>query len=312
MADLSRSANRRLAAQQGVASLDDLLDSGMTRWQIGDVVRRGGLIEVLPGAYRSAAVRETQLVRCIAVSRSRASTAIGGPTAAALLGIRRVADDGRIHVLAPAASNPSVVRWLVPYRTPTWSASDVVERPDGLRILRYPRLALDLARFVCDVDLLSIVEQCMRDGRCSDATMRRVAADWCTPQRPWVRRYLTALDRRVPGPAAESHIETIVGDRLRQAGVSGLERQFWIALEGYGRCRFDLAIPDIRWACEVDGFPTHRETNGAHADRRRDIAARRDGWLVRRVGPDDVGARLDETITFLIGDIAARRLDVQR
>ena len=178
MADLTRPATDRLAAQHGVASLTDLLDAGMTRWQIGDVVRRGGLIEVLPGAYRSSAVRETQLVRCIAVSRSRPDTAIGGPTAAALRGIRRVAHDGRIHVLARPASNPSVVGWLVPYRTPTWTDADVVERPDGLRVLRHPRLALDLARFVGDRDLLSIVEQCMHDGRWSDAAMRRVAADW--------------------------------------------------------------------------------------------------------------------------------------
>jgi very-short-patch-repair endonuclease len=312
MAELGHRAQRRLADQHGAASIPDLLESGMSRWEIGDVVRRGGLVQVLPGAYRTPTVHETVLVRCVAVSRARPETVICGPTAALLRGVRRVAGDRSVDVLAPPASNPSVTPWLVPFRTASWSDSDVEERSDGIRLLRYPRLALDLARFVCDTDLLSVIEQCMHDGRCDDATMRSVAVEWCTPQRGWVKRYLRALDRRVPGPAAESHVEAVIGDRLSAAGLRGLVRQHWIRPPGHRRIRFDLAVPEIRWAVEVDGFPTHRETDGARADRERDNAAAAAGWLVRRIGPGELGSRLDATIEFLCADASARRTQLER
>jgi hypothetical protein len=76
---------------------------------------------------------------------------------------------------------------------------------------------------------LSIVEQVMRNGAHSEEEMRRVAVDWMTPGRPWVRRYLETLLRRLPGGAAESHPETVIGDALAAAGLVGLERQYRIA-----------------------------------------------------------------------------------
>jgi hypothetical protein len=133
--------------------------------------------------------------------------------------------------------------------------------------------------------------------------MRRAAVDWLTPRRPWVRRYLEVLNRRLPGGAAESHPETEVGDALAAAGLIGLERQYRLDLPGYGPARFDLAVPSVMLAIEVDIFPTHRESDGRRRDEWRDAAARSVGWSVERLVPADLGARLPITVRRIMSAV---------
>jgi len=307
MTALSPASHQLLARQHGVASLSDFAAVGTAPWQVNDLVSRGALELVLPGAWRTPSAPSTELQRCAAVCRAHPELVIAGPTAGRLHGLRRLPRDWRIHVVAPPASNPTVHPWVRPFRTATLSAGDVIDRIDGIRVLSRPRVALDVARFVNDDDLLSIVEQCMHDGRHDDATMVAVGAPWISPRRRWVRRYLEALDRRIDGVAAESHLELILGDRLRAAGMHELVRQHVIEAPGYGVIRFDLAIPSVRWAIEVDGFPTHRETVGRRSDTARDDAARRVGWSTTRVGPYDFGVRLDATVRALVASWAEHR-----
>ncbi len=191
--------------------------------------------------------------------------AISGPTAGRLWGLRRLPRDHRIHVLAPPASHPVTARWVMPYRTAAVHARDVVRRPDGIAITSRARTALDLARFVSPTDLLSIIEQVIRDGQLDDDELRTVAVDWMSTQRPWIRRFLELLDGRLHGGPAESHGETVLGDALAAAGLVGLVRQYRIDLPGYGPARFDLAVPSVRLAIEVDLHPTHSETDGQTA-----------------------------------------------
>ncbi|WP_040491219.1 type IV toxin-antitoxin system AbiEi family antitoxin domain-containing protein [Ilumatobacter nonamiensis] len=307
MSDLSAAAHAVLARQHGVASVEDLIQAGLHRAQIKDIVRRGALELALPGAYRSPSVSDDELQRSAAVCRAHPELVIGGPTAGRLYGLRRMPADQRIHVIAPPHSHPTLARWVKVFRTPTLRRVDVLERDDGIRVLDRPRLALDLARFLDDRDLTSVVEQCMQDGRHDTPDMIAAAIDWVSPRRRWLRRYLEIVRRRIDGPAAESHLEVIVGDRLRACGVEDLVRQYAVRLRGFGNVRFDLAIPELRWAVEVDGFPTHRETIGSRADAARDDAARREGWTVRRLGPSQFGRALDASIRALADEVAHLR-----
>ncbi|MGA9278048.1 hypothetical protein [Ilumatobacter sp.] len=307
MSDLTTAAHAVLARQHGVASVEDLTGAGMSRPQIKDVVRRGGLELVLSGAYRSPSVADSDWQRCSAVCRAHPELIVAGPTAGRLYELRRLPGDRRIHVIGPPHSHPTLATWVKVFRTATLRADDVVERSDGIRILNRPRLALDLARWMNDRDLVSVVEQCMHDGHHAKAEMIGAASDWTSPRRRWVRRYLEVVRRRIDGPAAESHLEVVVGDRLREHGVVGLVRQHPVRLPGYGAVRFDLAIPEIRWAVEVDGFPTHRETAGSRADAERDAAAHRVGWIVRRLGPQQLGGALDASLRSLAEEVALLR-----
>jgi len=210
-------------------------------------------------------------------------------------------------VLAPPASHPTVSSWVVPYRTAAFHPEDVVRRPDGIAVTSRGRTALDLARFVSVTDLLSIIEQVLRDGKHDDDDLRAVAVDWMSPQRPWIRRFLELLDGRLRGGPAESHGEAVLGQALDSAGLIGLERQHRIDLPGYGPARFDLAVPSVRLAIEVDLHPTHSETAGRCRDTARDVAAGELDWTVERVIDDHFGANLPATVRRILGLVATLR-----
>ncbi len=136
--------------------------------------------------------------------------------------------------------------------------------------------------------------------------MRRTAVDWVSPRRPWIVKFLAELDRRVPGRAADSTPEVDLGQALLEAGVLGIERQVSIDLPGYGPARFDLAVPDLRWAIEVDVHPTHEEHGGAASDRRRDAGAVALDWLVSRVSRERFNGWFDDVVDDLVSVFRAR------
>jgi hypothetical protein len=308
MARLTSHVHALLARQHGIASVEQLVEAGYSVGDVRHLQRVGDLELVLRGAYRTPSAPVTETSRCAAVCLARPDIAIAGPTAGRLWGMRRLPPDHRIHVIAPRASQPAGARWIVPYRTDARHEHDIETRDDGIRVTSRARTALDLARWLGPDDLLSAIEQVRHDGRLCDDDLLSVAAEWLSPQRPWVRTFLRQLDRQLPGAAAESHPEVRVGDAMRGAGVLGLVRQHRVELPGHGPARFDLAVPDLRWAIEVDLHPTHRESLGIASDRRRDLAAAAIGWSTSRVSSDDYRHRFSETIAELAADYRHRRL----
>jgi very-short-patch-repair endonuclease len=283
MTYLNEMARDLLRRQHGVGSLNQLIDCGISEPQIRVLERNDVLISVMKGAYRSSLVVEDELVRCAAVCVTRPDAAIAGPTAGRLWGFRKLPRDGRIHVLLPPGSRDPATPWTTTFRTDAIHATDIVHRNDGIAVTTRQRTVLDLARSVTADNLLSVAEQAMLDGHLSDADMRQVAVDWQSPQRRWIDDYLRALNRRLPGGPAESHPEVRVGDALRRRGVRNLVRQHAMELST-GRCvRFDLAVPGLRIAVEIDLHPVHVSTIGAMTDEQRDLDAERDGWTTLRI-----------------------------
>jgi very-short-patch-repair endonuclease len=296
---LTPQAHRLLATHHGVASIDQLVQCGVPRHDVRRLQQAGGLELLVQGAYRSPSVPLTELTRCAAVCVAHPRLAIAGPTAGRLWGFRRMPPDQRVHVLAPPASHPTIAPWVVPYRTAHVHDRDIIERPDGIRITSRARTAFDLARTLSPLDLRSVIEQAIAEGGHTEDDMFDVAIDWLSPRRRWARTFLEQLDRRVRGGGAESHHELVLAEALVAAGVRGLVRQHPIELPGYGRARFDLAVPLLRWAIEVDVYPTHREPQGITSDAARDESALSVGWLVSRVPETGFGPALNSTVTRL-------------
>lgn len=280
---LTTRAHELFASQHGVASVEQLCRTGLSIRQIELLADAGALELVLRGAYRSPSRTFDEMARCSGVCLARPRAVIAGPTAGRLWGFRGLPHDRRIHVIGPPASNPAIADWVVPYRTAAIHPDDVIQRTDGIRVTTRERTAFDLARHLGPDRLLSVIEQAMHDGGIDEQRMRDVAVDWISRQRPWVWHYLRQLDRRLAGGPAESHPEIVVASALSAAGVRGLVRQHELVIPGYGPARFDLALPRLRWAIEVDIFPTHDETLGRARDRRRDAAAALAGWTTRRL-----------------------------
>lgn len=299
MAHLPEAVHRLFAQQHGMAATTQL-QSFMSNDQIHRAEEGGSIVGFLRGVYRSPSWPIDELSRCAAVCVGRPYAAIAGPTAGRIYGFRRLPPDWRVHVVTPPGRKPVDAKWVAAYRTAAIRDQDIAQRPDGLRITSRARTALDLARFVRPDDLLSIIEQAMHDGHLTVEEMMAVAVDFISPQRPWLTTYLDQLVRRAGGAPAESDPEVRIGAALLAAGISGLERQYPIDLPGYGRARFDLAVPSLRWAIEVDVHPAHRETAGIVSDRRRDRASQAVGWWTSRVSADDYEEGFDATITDLL------------
>ena len=287
MTNLSPQGQRLLASQHGVVSLEQLLETGHTRRQIERLEADQQLQLVLRGAYRSPIAPYDEFARCAAICLARPDVAIAASTAGRIWNLRRLPRDARIHIVGPRASNPAIAPWVVTYRTDAIHPSDIVDRSDGIRVTTRVRTAFDLARSLGADDLLSVIEQVVHDGQVTEDELWDVATDWVTPRRPWVQHYLRQVARRISGPGAESHPEVVVAELLRAAGVHGLVRQFKVDLPGYGLARFDLAIPHMRMAVEVDVHPEHASTRGRRRDEQRDRAASESAWTTTRITADE-------------------------
>lgn len=288
-----------LRTQHGVVSVEQLAIAGVSRGDLKRLVTTGELRGALRGVYRSPVAPVDELSRCAEVCIARRDLAISGPTAARLHGVRRVAGDKRIHVLAPPASNPAIARWVVPYRTAAIDSDlEVVRRPDGIRLTTPARTAFDLTRHLSDDALLSVIEQTIAEHGVGAQDLYALADRWMTRGRPWIRTFVRQLDRRLPGGAADSDPEIRVANGLRARGVRGLVRQHKLVLPGGRPASFDLAVPELNWAIEVDRHPAHEESSGVASDERRDTAAEAIGWTVSRITAADyelrLAARLDE------------------
>lgn len=305
MAHFTRDALAFLEEHHGVATKSQLEEHGLTRHHIRSLIEVGNLVRVAHGVYRMPAVPLDELGRCAAICARHPDAVIAGVTAGRLWEFRRLPTDRRVHIITSPTAQRCTERWLVAYRTAAIHDDDKIVRSDGIVVTSRQRTVLDLGRTLDRPDQLSVMEQAIVDGRLSDADMRRVAVDWISPQRPWVRTFLELLDRRIGGGGAESHLEVRLGDALGH--LPGLVRQFEIALTGYGPARFDLSFPALRWAIEVDGFPTHRETAGRASDDLRDRAAASIGWSVTRLSPYQLGPGFADTVGRLVAEHASRR-----
>ena len=262
---------------------------------------------VVDGGYAFGAAADSELVRSAAICTGRPKLVIGGPTAARLLRLRRAPNDGLVHVIAPPASQPCRATWVRAYRTAALGPDDATERIDGIRLTTCSRTMVDMTRYLGIDDLSSMLEDVLARGLCTPASLLAVTAPLDTRGRPWVRRFLRVLLSRVDEAPAESEWERKVRVELRRRGVDGLEPQHLIEIPGYGRARFDLAIPHLRWALEIDVHPRHRSMRGTASDNRRDIAADSVGWLVRRVAELQLAGDFTATMDAVVASIGRRR-----
>lgn len=311
MSSLERRTLSWLRDHHATISADVLAQFGVTLEQRKHLVETGVLHRVVDGAYSFAGAPETELTRCSALCTSRPQLVIAGPTAGRIWELRRSPRDSVVHVIAPPRSHPCQERWVRAYRTDLLFDDEVVSRTDGIRVTSPPRTVVDMTRYVDAKALESMIEDALHRTYCTAATMQRTALRLATPGRPWVRRFLTVLDRRHPGGVSESEAELRVLSALVDRGVTGLERQVRVTLPGYGPARFDLAIPTLQWALEVDLHPGHTTPSGVANDNVRDDGAEVLGWVTRRVGAVELSLQFDATIDRLVASIDRRRTDVR-
>lgn len=255
----------------GVAGQAALLRQGVRRRALERAVRDGDVVRHRRGYTLPGAPPEL-------TAAAREGGTVGCISALRLLGVPMIAVPGPPHLLL-ASARPT--RGVVVHRSAEVSGVEDLLPAVGraLRCLeRYDALVVADAvlRMGIDHDLLASVVG-RRPGR----------------EVSWVLRHADA--------SAESPLESLLRAILLDERVPGLVPQPWVADVG----RVDFLVDD--WLIlEADGYASHGTPDGFQRDRRRDVAAARQGLLTLRFTHRDL-TRDRPTVAAAIRDVALRR-----
>ncbi len=303
-----RSALAVAEQQRGLLSLDDLAQAKLSRHEVA-TLRAAGLIErIQPTVYRVAGLPVTFPTRAhAAVLAGRSQTPEHHPhatvvasheTAATLLGLRRAADTGTVHVTAIGSGKP-LLHDVTVHRTRSLDPCDVAD-VDGIPATTGARTLVDLAGRLDRNLTTALVDDAVCGLLTSRSWLYRRAQRY-RPGRPQVDLLL-----RLTRPDAEQDFRSWL-ERQAHHGVivaHGLPEPRWnhrLVVRGES-----LGIVDSYWPglpVEWDGLRFHSTPEQRRADAARDrrmtIAGQpplRYTWedVVHR--PADVAAEIREAL----------------
>ena len=255
-------------------------DLGISREVLRRMVRVGLLRRVLKGVYVDAAADDGLLMRTRAVSLVIQDTAVVTDRTAAWL--------HGIDVLRPGDHlvPPPVEVFMPPGRTRVRTSAssggertlseDDVETVHGVRVTTPLRTALDLGRLTRRDHAIAALDALLRLQRFEHADLL-VGVERFRGQRGVVQ--LRALAPIADG-RSESHGESVLRLRWLDADLPRPDLQVEVHELGLVRARLDLALPELHFAAEYDGWDWHSSAEQRAHDRRRREWLRAHGWTV--------------------------------
>ena len=255
------------------------------------------LVPMHKGVYRlgshDVGFEQACLGACLAVPE----LVVSGPSAGKLLKLRSM-PTGSVHLLA--SERAVRLSGVVIHLTTVLTQADWTTRDDGIRLLRPVRLAADLARFLDDHDLESVIEQMLDRGLVSVPALYACGRRLAGRGRDGSRRFARVLDSR---PAwnrpRDSDLEVRLFRTLSEHGVV-LEPQVSIDLGGGQSLHLDGADRARRFGVEVDHVTWHGGRLAAQRDKWRDRQLMRIDWVVARVTDEDLEQRFTSTVAELV------------
>ena len=299
MSDLTPQALSILRRQHGHATAAQLVEAGVRRKARLRLIDNQLLVPVYKSVVRIGSTPETLESRCTGICLAHPCGFVTGPACGKLLGLRRMRRAEPIQFAVPHGVHLDKWPNVTLHQTTSIKPSDVRHRSDAITTASPSRLAFDLAAMLTVEDHASVIEQLLSDGHCSMAELAAVARRLCHPRRPGSLRFMRSLVERGDRRAAESHPEVVLGDALRLRHIPVVPQVSNLVLPNGRRIRVDLAVPDVRWAIEIDVHPDHLLLEGTTRDKRRDRQCHLIGWQVERVtGVDflDLSGLVDELV----------------
>lgn len=301
MPGLPRIVLEHALANYGVTSRHQLIQIGIDTHRIERWRHAGLLSPLIRGTYAVVGIPIELNGWCRAVCLAEPDAIITGRAALKLYNLRRGGDPYPIEIRANHFTNHFQHPMVRIRRCNVIEPIDWVLREDGIRVVSPPRLVFDAAAVLTDLDLESVIEQIIDNEWCTMDTISAMGDRLIHRSRPGTARFTRVLARRPAWrPAADSHLEVVLFDALRRAGVDGLVRQHPIRLPGGWTIHVDIAVPAERWAIPIDHVTWHGGRLDAQRDKQNDRQARRIGWHVDRVTDDDIADRLNDTVAELL------------
>jgi hypothetical protein len=264
---------RDLTAALGRRTVEGLLRTGVAAvlWRV-TVVESARLLDPWTRAAAAVLTAGDDAVVC-------------GSTAAQLHGLTAL-DDVRSHLALPYCRGVRGRDGLVVHH-----AQDI--RRDVVQLAGLPVLALDrvVSDLLCTLprrtDALALIDEALRLAGREHQELRRRIGDRIS-RRPDPRgTVIGAALLDLASERAESLPESWVRWRLVEHGLPLPEVNHpLLGVDGVEVRRLDLAWPQLRVALEYDGYVPHHGRADQDAARADDL--RRRGWIVVRMGADDL------------------------
>ena len=278
-----------LSTHHGVITSTELRRLGVTPDQVRRLLRIRVLVPYAKGVYRLAAAIETDDQRAALACAVHDRVVLSHQSAGHVWGLRRLGPDRRLHVTLPARTKRLVPGAVVHY-SHRIDAVDVVQRPDGIRVTSAPRTAFDLAWWLSDNRLESVIEQLVHDQRCTIPTLFATGRRLRESGRNGSARFGRVLQGR---PAwlrpVGSDLELRFERAILGAGLPRPVRQHAIVLPDGHVIHPDFYWPDAAEIVEIDHITWHGGKLDLTYDKQRDRQLRRLGIHVTRFTDSEIG-----------------------
>ena len=278
-----------VSTHHGVITSTELRRLGVTPDQLRRLLRIRALVPYAKGVYRLAASPETDDQRAALACAVHPGVVLSHQSAGRVWGLRRLGPDRRVHITLPGRSKRLVPGAVVHYSYRI-DPLDVVERADGIRVTSPPRTAFDLAWWLSDDRLASVIEQLLHDERCTIPTLFATGRRLRESGRNGSARFGRVLQSR---PAwlrpVGSDLELRFERAVLSAGLARPIRQHAIALPDGSVIRPDFYWPDAGEVVEIDHVTWHGGKLDLTYDKQRDRQLRRLGIHVTRFTDSEIG-----------------------
>lgn len=282
MSPLTAPALVVIQRQLGSITASQLRQCGVSDWSRRRLIDDRVLEPMAHSVYRVPGVPLTVEARLVVLCLQHPSGFITGPTAGALAGLRRMPQSSQVHLCTPHGLRLDVPNFVLLRQSTVTPPEHVRALANGIRLATFDRLSFDLARDLTVPDLSSVIEQLLQRNDTSVEALGAMARLLCAKGRPGSDVFAKVMLRRHDGAAAESHPELLVLRGLLRAGVP-VQAQERLVLPNGRSVRIDMAVPEVRWAVEVDVHSDHLGLEGSTKDKRRDRGMHSVDWQIERV-----------------------------
>ncbi len=272
------------AAQQWVASVDQLHDLSVSTRSIERACRSGVLIREVPGVVRITGSKDSFLSRAMILQlHVGEGSYISGVSAGVLYGLRNMPRN-RVEITAERRRRVTMPSWGR-CETTNWvqTADDATTRPDGLRIASPLMMLFRLARTFNQHRFERAAEDCwhrklLTPDEASEflARVRGSGRTGVSTFEHWLERCSL---RKAP---SQSGLELDVIESIRRAGLPEPERQLPLTLRSGETIHIDTAWPEVRLGVEPGHSWWHGGDLRQRADQARDRACDEIGWRIVR------------------------------
>lgn len=287
MREWKAQVNTLAAAQCGVLSRAQALESGLSSAAIGRRLSSGQWIRVLPGTYRLAsAPRSWNQWLLAAWLWAGESAVVSHRAAAALLGLAGISCTFAELWVPGALKSPS--RAIRLHTTQDLPRTDFY-KSGPLLVTTATRTLIDLGAIIDSHLLEAALEDALHRGLVSVPRLEKRLHQMAGPGRRGPGALQKVLKSRASGGPAESRLEVKALQALRDSGIPLPQRQYRIQINGADH-RLDLAYPELKIAIELDGVKHHLTRTGWDGDRAKNNRLNLSGWTVIRATWGEVQA----------------------